>query len=216
MQGAFVEAARDAGRPGRAARSLLVLLDEEPYLARLGDDGAERLAQRRRAWERMLRAAGVAAAVLPPALDARGRAPSPTRAPRSPGRLVRRRLREPLERAAPRTSCSRSSRTRTSARRRSRARSLRRDVGEVLDQAHVTDATERFVLHEADGASLVLSDNPGFGDSVRLLRRLRGVPESARLARRARCGTASATARSSAARRRRATCATRPTPCSTS
>jgi hypothetical protein len=54
---------------------------------------------------------------------------------------------------------------------------LRRDVGEVLDQAHVTDATERFVLHEADGASLVLSDNPGFGDSVRLLRRLRGLPD---------------------------------------
>jgi hypothetical protein len=54
---------------------------------------------------------------------------------------------------------------------------LRRDVGEVLDQAHVTDATERFVLHEADGAKLVLSDNPGFGDSVRLLRRLRGLPD---------------------------------------
>jgi hypothetical protein len=54
---------------------------------------------------------------------------------------------------------------------------LRRDVGEVLDQAHVTDATERFVLHESDGASLVLSDNPGFGDSVRLLHRLRGLPD---------------------------------------
>jgi hypothetical protein len=54
---------------------------------------------------------------------------------------------------------------------------LRRDVGEVLDQAHVTDATERFTIHEADGASLVLSDNPGFGDSVRLLRRLRGLPD---------------------------------------
>ena len=54
---------------------------------------------------------------------------------------------------------------------------LRRDVGEVLDQAHVTDATERFVLHDVGGASLVLSDNPGFGDSVRLLSRLRGLPD---------------------------------------
>ena len=54
---------------------------------------------------------------------------------------------------------------------------LRRDVGEVLDQAHVTDATERFTLHEEAGAALVLSDNPGFGDSVRLLGRLRGLPD---------------------------------------
>ena len=55
---------------------------------------------------------------------------------------------------------------------------LRRDVGEVLDQAHVTDATERFVLFEGPGGEqVVLSDNPGFGDSVRLLRRLRGLPD---------------------------------------
>ncbi|MEM9553918.1 MAG: DUF3482 domain-containing protein [Acidobacteriota bacterium] len=89
---------------------------------------------------------------------------------------------------------------------------LRRDVGEVLDQAHVTEEAERFVLvtagyepavlHEVvlderaqddttrddpapdDPASsdaersprqaeLVLWDTPGFGDSARLLRRLR-------------------------------------------
>jgi hypothetical protein len=55
---------------------------------------------------------------------------------------------------------------------------LRRDVGEVLDQAHVTEATERFVLFENErGEQVVLTDNPGFGDSVRLLRRLRGVPD---------------------------------------
>jgi hypothetical protein len=55
---------------------------------------------------------------------------------------------------------------------------LRRDVGEVLDQAHVTDVTERFVLFENErGEQVVLSDNPGFGDSVRLLSRLRGLPD---------------------------------------
>jgi hypothetical protein len=51
---------------------------------------------------------------------------------------------------------------------------LRRDVGEVLDQAHVTLRTERFTLVEADGARLDLYDTPGLGDSARLLRRLRG------------------------------------------
>jgi Domain of unknown function (DUF3482)/50S ribosome-binding GTPase len=55
---------------------------------------------------------------------------------------------------------------------------LRRDVGEVLDQAHVTDATEGFLLYESPrGDQVVLSDNPGFGDSARLLRRLRGLPD---------------------------------------
>ena len=75
VHGAWVEAVRDAG-----GAPLLVLLDEEPYLARLGGDGAERLAQRRRAWERMLRAAGVSAALLPAALDAEGRALAGARA----------------------------------------------------------------------------------------------------------------------------------------
>ena len=57
---------------------------------------------------------------------------------------------------------------------------LRRDVGEVLDQAHVTDESERFVMlelpAEAGGAAgrIVLWDTPGFGDSARLLRRLEG------------------------------------------
>jgi hypothetical protein len=55
---------------------------------------------------------------------------------------------------------------------------LRRDVGEVLDQAHVTDETERFVLLETEaGDRVLLADNPGFGDSVRLARRLRDMPD---------------------------------------
>ncbi|RMH18137.1 MAG: DUF3482 domain-containing protein [Acidobacteria bacterium] len=49
---------------------------------------------------------------------------------------------------------------------------LRRDVGEVLDQAHVTELSEAYDLIEADGAVLRLYDTPGFGDSARLLKRL--------------------------------------------
>jgi hypothetical protein len=51
---------------------------------------------------------------------------------------------------------------------------LGRDIGEVRDAAHVTEVAERHVLvGPVDGASLVLWDTPGFGDSVRLARRLR-------------------------------------------
>jgi len=52
---------------------------------------------------------------------------------------------------------------------------LRRDVGEVLDQAHVTDESARYTLIEsAQGERLELWDTPGFGDSARLVKRLRG------------------------------------------
>jgi len=50
---------------------------------------------------------------------------------------------------------------------------LRRDVGEVLDQPHVTDMSEMFTLVDGPGGRVVLWDTPGFGDSARLLRRLR-------------------------------------------
>jgi hypothetical protein len=50
---------------------------------------------------------------------------------------------------------------------------LRRDVGEVLDQAHVTEVSEAHPLIEADGHRLQLWDTPGFGDSARLLERMR-------------------------------------------
>jgi len=49
---------------------------------------------------------------------------------------------------------------------------LRRDVGEVLDQAHVTEVNEAYSLLETEAAHLRLWDTPGFGDSARLLRRL--------------------------------------------
>jgi GTPase SAR1 family protein len=50
---------------------------------------------------------------------------------------------------------------------------LGRDVGTVRDAPHVTQQAERFTLVEtAAGDSLELWDTPGFGDSVRLARRL--------------------------------------------
>ena len=50
---------------------------------------------------------------------------------------------------------------------------LRKDVGEVLDQAHVTEKSEAHLLLEEGGDRLLLWDTPGFGDTVRLLRRLK-------------------------------------------
>lgn len=53
---------------------------------------------------------------------------------------------------------------------------LRRDVGQVLDQAHVTLQNEHFVLLEtSDGSRLNLWDTPGFGNSHKLLGRLQGL-----------------------------------------
>jgi hypothetical protein len=51
---------------------------------------------------------------------------------------------------------------------------LSRDVGEVRDAPHVTEFTdEHELLRAPDGQALTLWDTPGFGDSVRLVRRLR-------------------------------------------
>ncbi len=50
---------------------------------------------------------------------------------------------------------------------------LRRDVGDALDQPHVTDSAEAWPMVEADGAQLLLWDTPGFGDTARLVKRLR-------------------------------------------
>jgi hypothetical protein len=50
---------------------------------------------------------------------------------------------------------------------------LRQDIGAVADRAHVTDVAEAYpLLRSAAGDELLLWDTPGFGDSVRLLRRL--------------------------------------------
>lgn len=50
---------------------------------------------------------------------------------------------------------------------------LRRDVGQVLDQAHVTRESEAFEIVRTEAACLLLEDTPGFGDSPRLLKRLK-------------------------------------------
>ena len=51
---------------------------------------------------------------------------------------------------------------------------LRRDVGDIRDAAHVTEAATGYALIESPaGDALLLWDTPGFGDSARLLRRLR-------------------------------------------
>ena len=51
---------------------------------------------------------------------------------------------------------------------------LGRDIGTVRDAPHVTDVVESHVLlTNADGDSLRLTDTPGFGDSARLVQRLR-------------------------------------------
>lgn len=51
---------------------------------------------------------------------------------------------------------------------------LGRDVGEVRDEAHVTQFSDRYTWQDAPhGESLKLWDTPGFGDSQRLLKRLR-------------------------------------------
>ena len=51
---------------------------------------------------------------------------------------------------------------------------LKRDIGEVADRPHVTEAAERHLLLDtAEGDLLYLWDTPGFGDSARLLKRLR-------------------------------------------
>ena len=50
---------------------------------------------------------------------------------------------------------------------------LSRDIGEVRDAPHVTEFVDEHVLLQgAGGETLTLWDTPGFGDSVRLLRRM--------------------------------------------
>jgi hypothetical protein len=53
---------------------------------------------------------------------------------------------------------------------------LRRDIGEVRDRPHVTEVAEVHVLIDTrEGDALRLWDTPGFGDSARLLKRLRAA-----------------------------------------
>ncbi len=57
---------------------------------------------------------------------------------------------------------------------------LRRDVGDALDQPHVTDVAEAWPMIETETARLVLWDTPGFGDTARLLKRLKASGQPVR------------------------------------
>lgn len=52
---------------------------------------------------------------------------------------------------------------------------LGRDIGEVRDAPHVTEFADEYPLVESEEGAhrLMLWDTPGFGDSVRLARRMR-------------------------------------------
>jgi len=50
---------------------------------------------------------------------------------------------------------------------------LGRDVGEVRDAAHVTDLSTGYVLVQSSEDTLMLWDTPGFGDTARLVSRLK-------------------------------------------
>jgi hypothetical protein len=50
---------------------------------------------------------------------------------------------------------------------------LRREIGEVRDEPHVTTLAEAHLLCETGDARLLLWDTPGFGDTARLMARLR-------------------------------------------
>lgn len=52
---------------------------------------------------------------------------------------------------------------------------LRRDIGEVRDEPHVTEIAEAHEMIAGGGARLLLWDTPGFGDTARLAKRLRGT-----------------------------------------
>lgn len=50
---------------------------------------------------------------------------------------------------------------------------LRRDVGDAIDQEHVTDVATAYEMMQAGGHRLLLWDTPGFGSTPKLLKRLR-------------------------------------------
>ncbi len=80
-----------------------------------------------------------------------------------------------VSRAAPPSAIDLSLVSHTNVGKTTLARTLlRRDVGEVEDRPHVTELAQAHVLIDTpQGDRLRLWDTPGFGDSARLLRRLR-------------------------------------------
>ena len=94
---------------------------------------------------------------------------------------------------------------------------LGRDIGEVRDAPHVTAVRRRpHAGRDADGDALSLWDTPGFGDSARLARRLRQAEQPIGWFLSAGLGPLARPRVLGQRSRRCATCATRPTSCSTS
>jgi hypothetical protein len=152
--GTVIRLARDATERSSAAPLLLVVLDESAFSARFAgvQASARRLEERRALWRDFvagLRSRGV---------DRRSRSGSRSRARARAGMTV----------------ISLSLISHTNVGKTTLARTLlRRDVGEIRDASHVTLQSSRHTLLEtATGDALELWDTPGFGDSVRLLRRL--------------------------------------------
>ena len=158
-----------------------MLLDEEPYLARLGDG-------RRRAPRPAAARLGAHAAR---GRRRRGAAARGARRRRSRARRCARRALGPraaMARAAP----SRGAAPMSDAAERRPLADLAHERRQDDARAHAPAPRRRRgarpgARHRRDRAlrpatrrtarSLVLADNPGFGDSVRLLRRLRGLPD---------------------------------------
>ena len=166
--GVFVKALAGAG----PASPLLALVDESAFRARWPGD-ERRLAQRRGIWSELLTAQRVVPifvdlaapdlAFAEAAIDAALSAYDATRSRRA-GPLVTDNLPIAL-----------SLISHTNAGKTTLARTLlSRDVGEVRDAPHVTTEAASFPLIDTeDGDALILWDTPGFGDSARLVRRLR-------------------------------------------
>lgn len=96
-------------------------------------------------------------------------APSPANL--DPARPARKQVGEP--RAAGRVCLSLISHTNVGKTTLARTL-LRRDVGQILDEEHVTDIAEAYPMLELDsGERLLLWDTPGFGNTATLVKRLR-------------------------------------------
>ena len=149
-----------------AGAALAVLLDESQFARRFAGMG-ERLAQRREAWRQWGEAHGSRPLAL--ALE-RGEA-----AADAPARLQAALRRADGGIAMSSTDIALSLVSHTNAGKTTLARTLlREDLGEVRDAPHVTEFAEvRTMVATPEGERLLLWDTPGFGDSVRLARRLR-------------------------------------------
>ena len=155
--GVVIAAARDSARKARPPATVRIVVDESPYLQRLARDASlgARLEERRRLWRDFVSGYGLEAEIVDLAKQ---------------GTFAISRGREP---GCPIDSLSLISHTNVGKTTLARTL-LRRDVGEIRDRPHVTETADAFPLIEtAHGDVLLLWDTPGFGDSARLLKRLK-------------------------------------------